>query len=290
MPTEPGLFPENAQIRRINREAVLLGGAGYAILLQVAHPAVGQGVHDHSDFSARPINRLRGTLTFVYGLVFGTTQEAEQVSRIVRAMHKRVTGPGYHGLDPDLQVWVAATLYAGGVRVYELTFGALDTSTKDEVYTQSAVFATALGCPEERWPATRADFESYWAHMVATLEVGETARQLTRELFAPANPLIRPLARMQRFLSAGLLPPRLRDQLGLEWGPRQQRRFDRLFAAVRAVYPRLPVAVRTLPKTAYLWDLRRQAARGRLYRRPKSTRPSAATPAARRRASDDDTA
>ncbi|MBB4935588.1 uncharacterized protein (DUF2236 family) [Lipingzhangella halophila] len=278
-----GLFPDDAQIRRLNREAVLLGGAGYAILLQVAHPAVGQGVHEHSDFSARPINRLRGTLTFVYGLVFGTAEEAERVARIVRAMHKRISGPGYHGLDPDLQVWVAATLYASGVRMYEMTFGELAPKVKDEVYAQSAVFATALGCPEDHWPATRADFEAYWARMIDSIEVGDTARKITQGLFAPANPLVRPLARMQRFLSAGLLPPRIRDELGLEWGPRQQRRFDTLFAVVRAVYPRLPMAVRTLPKNAYMWDMRRQAARGRLYRRPKAARRNGAALTARRR-------
>ncbi|WP_046469199.1 oxygenase MpaB family protein [Allosalinactinospora lopnorensis] len=267
---ESGLFAEDSQIRRLNREGVLLGGAGYAILLQVAHPAVGRGVYEHSDFTARPINRLRGTLTFVYGLVFGTEEEAERVSRIVRAMHKTVVGPGYNALDPDLQIWVAATLYSSGIRMYEMTFGELDAAAKDEVYRQSAVFATALGCPEDRWPTTRADFELYWARMVDSIEVGDTAREIAAGLFAPANPLVRPLARMQRFLSAGLLPPRIRDQLGLDWGPGRQRMFDRLFAVVRAVYPRLPMAVRSLPKNAYMWDMRRQAARGRLYRRPKA--------------------
>ncbi|RNL83313.1 oxygenase MpaB family protein [Halostreptopolyspora alba] len=278
-----GQFRDDSQIRRINREAVLLGGAGYAILLQVAHPAVGRGVYEHSDFTARPINRLRGTLTFIYGLVFGTVEEAEHVARIVRAMHKRVSGPGYNALDPDLQVWVAATLYSGAVRMYELALGELAPEAKDEAYAQSAVFATALGCPEDRWPATRAEFETYWAGMIDSIEVDDTARAIAEGLFAPTNPFVRPLARIQRFLSAGLLPPRIRDGLGLEWGPRQQRRFDRLFAVIRAVYRWLPMTVRTLPKNAYLWDMRRQAARGRLYRRPKTARGNGSVPVSRGR-------
>ncbi|GAA3732777.1 uncharacterized protein (DUF2236 family) [Spinactinospora alkalitolerans] len=265
---DAGLFPDDAQLRRINREAVILGAAGYSILLQVCHPGVGQGVRDHSDFAQRPLDRLRGTLTFVYGMVFGTEEEAERIARIVRAMHKRITGPGYHALDPELQVWVAATLYQGGVRMYEMTVGALSPREKDEVYEQAAVFATALGCPAERWPADRASFEAYWADMVASIEVTDTARGIADALFDPPNPAVRAAARLQRFLAAGLLPPRIREQLGLEWRPSQQRRFDRLIALTRAVYPRLPLAVRSLPKNAYMWDMRRRAARNRLYGRP----------------------
>ncbi|ASU82417.1 DUF2236 domain-containing protein [Nocardiopsis gilva YIM 90087] len=266
-----GLFREDAPIRRINREAVVLGGAGYAILMQVAHPAVGRGVHEHSDFASRPVNRLRGTLTFVYGQVFGTREEAERVARIVRAMHTKVNGPGYDALDPDLQLWVAATLYDSGTRLYELAFGPLAAEEKDEAYRQASIFATSLGCPRETWPSTRAEFDAYWARMIASIEVDDSARAITRSLFAPANPLLRPLVRLQCFLAAGLLPPRIREQLGLAWSARQQRRFDRLFAVLRAVYPRLPVMVRTLPMRGYLWDMRRQARRNRLYRRPKRT-------------------
>ncbi|MDA8368925.1 MAG: oxygenase MpaB family protein [Nocardiopsaceae bacterium] len=270
--TDSGLFPDGAPIRRMAREAVVLGAAGYAILLQVSHPGVGQGVYDHSDFAGRPIDRLHGTLTFVYGMVFGTREEADRIARIVRAMHKKVTGPGYDALDPDLQVWVAATLYQGSVRMYEMAVGPLPPEEKDELYGQAAIFATALGCPADRWPADRAAFDAYWADMVDSIEATDTARSIADALFNPPNPAIRTAARLQRFLAAGLLPPRLREQLDLEWGATQQRGFDRLITIVRAVYPRLPLAVRSLPKNAYMWNIRRRAARGLLHNRPKGLR------------------
>ncbi|TQN30170.1 uncharacterized protein (DUF2236 family) [Haloactinospora alba] len=263
-----GLFRDDTAIRRVTGEAAVLGGAAYAILLQVAHPSVGRGVREHSDFTSRPVNRLRGTLTFVYGTVFGTRAEADRIAAIVRAMHTKVAGPGYHGLDPDLQVWVAATLYAGAVRFHELAMGPMPDGEKDELYAQSAVFATALGCPADSWPASRAAFDRYWAGMVDSIEVPPEGREIAAELFAPANPLLRPAVRAQRFLAAGVLPPRLREGFGIAWGPRQQRRFDRLGRVLRVVYPRLPRPVRTLPKNAYMRDMRRQAARNRLYRRP----------------------
>ncbi|MFC3995651.1 oxygenase MpaB family protein [Nocardiopsis sediminis] len=256
-----GLFTDDAQIRRVTREAVILAGAGYAIVLQVANPGVGQGVADHSDFTERPLDRLRGTLTFIYGMVFGTPEEAERIARGVRAAHKRVTGPGYDASDPDLQLWVAATLCDGGIRIYELVFGPMSPEEKDEFCAQCAVYATSLGCPADRWPAGHAAFEHYVAGELAAIEPTDTARRIAQALFDPPQRLIRPAARLQGLLAAGLLPPRIRDDLGLPWDAVRQRRFDRLIAGVRAVYPRLPLAVRALPKNAFMWDIRRRAAR-----------------------------
>ncbi|GAB3212449.1 oxygenase MpaB family protein [Marinactinospora thermotolerans] len=267
-----GLFPDDSPLLQINREAAVLGAAGYAILLQVAHPSVGRGVHEHSDFAERPLDRLRGTLTFVYGTVFGTADEAERVSRIVRARHVRVNGDGYRALDPDLQVWVAATLYEGSLRMYELLVGPLSAAEKEVACAQASIFATALGCPAEHWPKDLDAFTEYWRHTVDTVEVTDAARHITRSLFNPPNPLLRAAARAQRFLAAGLLPPRIRDALGLEWGATQQRRFDRLVYVTRVVYPRLPRALRHLPKDLCLWDMRRQIARNRLYVRPSGRR------------------
>ena len=52
----------------IGAEGVLLAGAGRAILLQIANPAVGHGVAEHSNFVARPFDRFRATLTYVYAV------------------------------------------------------------------------------------------------------------------------------------------------------------------------------------------------------------------------------
>ncbi len=262
-----GMFTDDTVIRRVNREASTLLAAAYAILLQVAHPSVGQGVRDHSDFASRPLDRLRGTLTFVYGSVFGTREEAERVARIVRAVHRHVVGPGYDARDPDLQVWVAATLYEGAVRIHGLVFGELSPQEKEELLGQCALFATALGCPGDRWPADLPSFERYWKETVEGIEVSGAARDIARDLFTPRNRALRPLTAIQRFIASGMLPPNIREGFGLAWDERRRRRFDRFFAVVRAVYPRLPLRVRTLPRDLYLRDMRRRAARGRPVRR-----------------------
>ena len=53
--TGPGLYGPESEAWRLNREAMLLLGAGpRALLLQLAHPQVAAGVEEHSDFRADP--------------------------------------------------------------------------------------------------------------------------------------------------------------------------------------------------------------------------------------------
>src|SRR5438270_11377626 len=97
-----GLFPDNAVIRRVSSESILLLGGGRALLMQLAHPKVAAGVADHSGFEADPFGRLRRTLDATYNIVFGTEEEAQLTASKLWAVHERVTGPGYHANDPYL--------------------------------------------------------------------------------------------------------------------------------------------------------------------------------------------
>lgn len=243
--------------RRINAEASLLGGAGYAVLLQIAHPSVARGVAEHSDFASQPLDRLRGTLYYVYGTAQGTAEERERVHSIVRAMHRKVRGPGYDALDPDLLLWVAATLHRSALRLHELTIAELTEEERAGFLREAAVYATALGLPPEQWPRDPAEFDAYWERAFARLEVGPQAQKLARELFRPNNRLLWPLTLTQRFLSGGLLTPELRSEFDIPWSEAHQRRFDRLMRLTRAVYPRLPRTVRALPSTLYMRSLRK---------------------------------
>ena len=55
-------FPKGSVIRKVNNEPAIMFGAGRALLLQLAHPAVAQGVQDHSEFKKNPFKRLQGTV------------------------------------------------------------------------------------------------------------------------------------------------------------------------------------------------------------------------------------
>jgi uncharacterized protein (DUF2236 family) len=108
---DPGVYGPQSEAWRLNREALLLLGAGpRALLLQIAHPAVAAGVDQHSDFRADPWQRLATTLRSYLTIVYGTSAAARSEIRRLNGLHRAISGPGYTARDPDLSLWVHATL------------------------------------------------------------------------------------------------------------------------------------------------------------------------------------
>jgi uncharacterized protein (DUF2236 family) len=247
-------------MRRVAREGALLAGGARAILLQIAHPGVGRGVAEHSDFVTRPLDRLRATLTYVYCVTFGTPEEIQAVTTAVTATHRKVTGTEYRATDPELQLWVAATLYDTALLVYQELFGPLEAAVADDVYRQYAVLGTALQVPAGMWPADRAAFDAYWQHMVDTLEVSDDARRVARDLLAAKNAplLLKAAMPVNRFLTTAWLPEPIRRQYALPWGKGQQRLYDAVMKLSRPAYGLLPVPIREAPKAYYLRDMRKR--------------------------------
>jgi uncharacterized protein (DUF2236 family) len=249
---------ELAAMRAVSREGVLVAGGGAAILLQLANKAVGLGVAAHSDFATRPLDRLHATLSYAYVVTFGTPDERAQISAAVNAVHRPLVGEGYDANDPATQLWVAATLYDTGVKLYERIFGPLAPGVADEVYAQHAILGTSLQMSPELWPKNRDAFRTYWEAMIAGAEVSDAARTVARDILYPrAAPwVLRLTAPLNRLVTTGLLPQRLREAYGLPWSPIRERAFTALIAVTRLIYPRLPIAVREAPKERYLRSTR----------------------------------
>lgn len=245
------------RIADVSAEALLLAGGARAILLQVANPAVGRGVAEHSDFANRPLDRLRGTLTYLYVTVYGTPDEARIVARRVGAAHRPVPGAN----DPQLQLWVAATLYDTATQVRELVYGPLDDVDAESLLADYSVVGTALGVPPALWPENRAAFAAYWSRAVGELAVDAAAARIAHELLYPRRgPLwLRAVMPAVRTITAGLLEEPLRGAYGLQL---DERRFRRMLRVARTVYPHLPLALRHAPQRHYLRRFRRGLATG----------------------------
>lgn len=244
------------KIADVSAEALLLAGGARAILLQLANPAVGHGVAEHSDFADRPLDRLRATLTYLYVVVYGTPEEVARVARQVGRAHAPVRSDTYDARDQHLQLWVAATLHEGAVRMHELVFGTLAPEAAQALLDQNAAFATTLGVPRALWPATPADFAAYWSRCESELRVDDAARGVAAALLHPRRApwWFRLALPPVRTLTSGLLSPGLRAEYGLTF---EKRKFDRLVRRLRVIYPQLPRAVRHWPQRHYLRKFRR---------------------------------
>ena len=259
---------EREVFRRHGAEGALLLGGGAAILLQLADPRVARGVARHSGFRERPLDRLLGTLDYVYAIGFGDDEVAADAARRVNARHRPVRGgatedgPSYSAFDADAQRWVASTLLAMALTVHERVWGPLDVVSADAVVRGYAPLGTSLQASGGRWPDTRAEFDEWWAERVRRLEVGDEARAVARALMSGTSALppgSRVLLPPVRLLTAALLPSDIREAYGFRYTPRAERVAADWFRAISLLYPRLPRALRHAPMRASLRRARRRS-------------------------------
>src|SRR5439155_8806512 len=89
-----GLYGPESESWRLNREAMLLLGAGpRALLMQIAHPLIAEGVDQHSSFREDPWSRLTATTRSYLTIVYGSGPQARtEIARLNR-LHRSIRGP-----------------------------------------------------------------------------------------------------------------------------------------------------------------------------------------------------
>ncbi|PGH18095.1 hypothetical protein AJ79_00723 [Helicocarpus griseus UAMH5409] len=254
------LHHEPKEAQKIVREGLILAGGAVAILLQVANPGVGAGVHEHSNFAYRPVDRLRTTMTYIYCITFGSPAEKAAIISMVHNAHSTVKGKGYSADDPELQMWVAATLYAAGTDIYEKVFGSFSSAEAERIYQDYSVLATALRVPPEMWPADRRAFWAYWDAMIESFEITNHAKSVAHDLlYSKRVPIwIRAGLLVVRLLTAEWLPSRLREAYGLKTSKIRRTMYAVFMGITRGVYPHLPRFAREYPKHYYMKDMRKR--------------------------------
>lgn len=234
---------------KINREVIVVGGWGRAILLQLAHPAVATAVHHHSSFrgslraSAR---RLHSTVGAMLSLTFGDVEQMITTAAGINTIHDRV--PGAH--DPDLQRWVHATLLDSLPLTYERLVGSLTRAERDRYCVDATIMEPLLGMPDRWLPRDSTQLDAYMREMLAggTLVVTDTSRALARAVLYPPKWYVAwPAFRAMQLLTIGSLPPSIREAYGFRWRARDERALARWTTGLRAVVRLLPPVVRHWP-------------------------------------------
>ncbi|MCB1094748.1 MAG: DUF2236 domain-containing protein [Verrucomicrobiae bacterium] len=224
---EDYLFPVDSEMWRVNRACTGLLFGPAAVLLQVAHPRVAQGVADHSDFQKDAMGRLRRTLSTVNRIAFGTFADAETMREHLAQVHGRVKGqtsegmPGarrYSAFEPDLLMWVLATLVDASIKGYEWIWGNLPMERREVFYEDFRKFGTYFGLATTEGPADYAEFVDYFEAMLGSEWLGShpLCREVAAAVVRPRHPLRdRCLGRLVDFLPIETVPAQLREKLGL---------------------------------------------------------------------------
>ena len=251
---DTGILAADSIARRINRESFLLLGGTAALLMQVAHPLVAAGVDQHSDFRRSPLRRLVRTVNTTLAIVYGERATAEGALRRIGRSHAPVRGQAgdgraYRARDPELMLWVQATLVLTSVRWYEAVLGRLTERERDAYWNEGKFFAGELGVPKELFPETYADLERYEETMLRGAVIPDrTARLVARDVLRPYRWLPDVAYWPTDALSAALLPDALRDRFGLAFRMRERVFYRAAVVAIRALRPVLPEWITVVPQ------------------------------------------
>ena len=240
---------------RVNRESVLLVAGATALLLQVAHPKIAAGVTDHSDFRERPLRRLYRTIKVMQGVIYGNRESALATTAGVLQIHTHIngqlkestslfeTGAAYSAEDPDLVLWVYATLIDTMMRAYSTFVQPLSPAEAQSFYRESRTIAILFGAPDELVPSTLDEFREYFNEIVAgpTLEITPTARAVAADIIhPPIRGVPNVLGDLVSIPALALLPEELRTRYGFKWDRKRKIAWRLARRVIRRGLPLVP--------------------------------------------------
>ena len=259
-----GLFGPGSMVWQINREVMNILAGGRALLLQTAHPFVARGVEEHSNTTTDPHGRFKRTYINIAAVVFGTLEDATMAARRVHALHGTIkgkmiesvgryqAGSDYEAnLQPGL-LWVHATLWDSAVLVYEQTVRPLTLAEKDQYWEEGRLFAHMFGVSNDTLPPDWTQFQEYCHKMWESDELGvsKAGREVANWALVPPTPIFGPAMWLYKIVTAGLLPPRFREEFGFRWTAADKLIFKSFMLSAKLANPFIIPTFRYVPAYA----------------------------------------
>ncbi|HET9264536.1 MAG TPA: oxygenase MpaB family protein [Vicinamibacterales bacterium] len=238
--------------RRLNGERFVILSWSRAILLQMAHPLVATGVAQHSTFrggAGAAAQRAHHTIGAMLSLTFGDDPAREATLARIRGIHRTVrgtlprpagpfaAGTPYSAEDPELLLWVHATLLDSIPDMYQRLVAPLAPEELDAFCAESAPTLVALGGDAARAPRTWRALCEYTENVYRSgvLAITREARDIADGVLTPRISRVPfPGGSLHRLITIGLLPESIRSAYGFAWDAARARRFDRALRFLRA--------------------------------------------------------
>lgn len=253
-----GYFGPESVTWLLYREPVFVFGAVRALLLQVAHPAVADGVARYSNFQADPFGRGYRTFAAMAMIYFGTKKQADATAQRLWRIHSGINGhyktspdaekppQAYNANNPDLLLWVLATLIDTSIEVYSRTLpGRLPAGWQEQFYEESKTAARVLGIPESAFPADLQAFNRWFQGVLHApwLGAAPACRDMAQAIVChPRAP-----KRWAALFAAGWLPRGLCQNLGIDAGADPEMRLEKWLRRFGRLFLLLPGGLRYNP-------------------------------------------
>ena len=166
-PTDDGLFGPRSVVWRVHRDRSFPLAGIRSLMVQALHPLAMAGIAQHSAWQQDPFGRIAATSGYILTVTYADTAAAHKAASFVRAVHGRVNGTdpvmglAYHAADPSLLLWIHAAMVDSIVHIVQRYGRGLDSGDADRYVAEMVTFATILGVPEDRVPASVAAVQQY---------------------------------------------------------------------------------------------------------------------------------
>jgi uncharacterized protein (DUF2236 family) len=223
-----GYFGEGSAAWAVHGGLATLVAGIRALLMQTLHPGAMAGVHDWSRYKEDPLGRLSGTIRWLVGVTFGSTEYARVESARVARFHDRVVGTyrdasgaevPYAAGDPELLAWVHLAFTEAFLGAHQVWGGPIPGGA-DRYVDEWAVAADLVGAPNPPHSVAelRAQLDAF--RLDGTLRRDERVDEAVRFIRRP--PLGKGFGPAYRILFEGAvasIPVEYRRLLGLRRSP-----------------------------------------------------------------------
>jgi uncharacterized protein (DUF2236 family) len=257
-----GLYGPNSMMWNVSKHILSSAhGSGRALLLQIAHPWVTQGIDEHSKTREDPIGRGRRTFRAVFSIVYGSLEQALKEARRVNRVHAKIKGTlevdkgafpkgsQYLANEAHSMLWVHATLWETQILMYEIFVGKLTDEEKEQYYQETKLFAYMFGIPEDIIPPNWNEFLEYnekiWNSDI--LHVNNATLELFGYLFKPQHPSLAKPIDWISLVTAATLPEKVREDFNIALTEKDKKRFERNAKVISFMEPLTPKILRYGP-------------------------------------------
>lgn len=190
----PTVQPPESATWLVHVDRTMWVGGVRGLMLQALHPLAMRGVWQNSNFQEDPFGRLRRTADFVGRVTYGSPQEAEEIGRRVRTIHRALrihdpdTGRTHRVDEPELLLWVHCAEVVSYLEVARRAGLRLTDRQADQYLAEQRHSATYVGLHAEDVPGSMSEMEDYFTRIRPVLRVIPESAAAVRFLLWPRLP------------------------------------------------------------------------------------------------------
>jgi uncharacterized protein (DUF2236 family) len=189
-----GLFGPGSVTWRVHAEPIMVLAGLRSLYFQGLHPRAMAGMAQNSAYKSDPWGRLLRTIQYVGTTVYGTTAQAEEAGRRIRALHARLTavdpdtGEPFRIDSPDLLRWVHVTEVESFLSTARRAGIDLSDADADAYYAEQRRVAALVGLDPATVPGSVAEVSAYFEAVRPELRMTRDAAGTLLFITAPPMP------------------------------------------------------------------------------------------------------